>query len=122
MDRFSELPCEARMMVMRYTPHPVSLLLSDALEKFARRHSSYHMVFLKAARRVVFRNSNIAVLHHNWMVRRRRKIVETRGDVFRSIDLVQWAWCHYGDWAEYYEWRARSRSPRSSDDRSASRV
>ena len=125
MERFSELPCDARMMVIRYTPHPVALLLVEALRCFSQRHQSYENVCTDAMYREIDRNTKLRVLHHNWKIQRRRKIVETRGDlsVFRSIDLVQWDRCEHEDWDEYSDWlRARSRSPRSSGNRSARRV
>ena len=124
MERFSELPCEARMLVMRCTPHPVSLLLEAALERFSRKHRAYASAHAVASLHKTNRMFDNCVARYNWMVRR-RKIVETRGDLslFRSIDLVQWDRCEHEDWDEYSDWlRARSRSPRSSGNRSASRV
>ena len=120
MERFSELPCEARMLVTRCTPHPVSLLLEAALERFSWKHRAYVHAHSEAVRCKRNRMFEDYIAHHNWTVRRRRN--EARGDVFDAKDLCQWAWYECEDWDDYDNWRARSRSPRSSGNRSASRV
>ena len=126
MENFNQLPDEAHMMVIRYTPHPVSLLLEEALEHFSRKHPAYVCAHSEALGRKRDRMFEDCVTHRNSMVRRRRRIVEARGDpsLFDAKDLRQWAWYESDDWDDDSDWlstfqRARSRSPRSSGNRFA---